>query len=150
MFGRDLMHEVTALPMVPPSRFTVPSASHLFPPCFWRDFVPSFSPSSHSLVTCRDAARDAQVTNTGTMKADDVVLGFLSPPSAAGVPIQSLFAFERVSLAPKESKIVWLYPALSDFAQARNMHSRSHTRATRAPTEALIHERVQVYISICT
>ena len=38
------------------------------------------------------------VTNSGTMDADDVVLGFLVPPGAgtSGVPLQTLFGFERV------------------------------------------------------
>jgi hypothetical protein len=38
------------------------------------------------------------VTNTGTVDADDVVLGFIKPPGSGtnGVPIQSLFGFERV------------------------------------------------------
>jgi len=38
------------------------------------------------------------VTNTGVMDADDVVLGFLTPPSAGvnGVPLQTLYAFDRV------------------------------------------------------
>ena len=40
------------------------------------------------------------VTNTGLVDADDVVLGFLTPPRAGigGVPLQSLFGFERVHL----------------------------------------------------
>ena len=35
------------------------------------------------------------VTNTGSVDADDVVLGFLTPPGAGedGVPLQSLFGF---------------------------------------------------------
>lgn len=38
------------------------------------------------------------VTNSGEMDADDVVLGFLVPPNAGkdGVPLQTLFGFERV------------------------------------------------------
>ena len=132
-----------------------------------------------------EAAPDAEyavnVTNTGSVAADDVVLGFLSPPDAGadGAPLKELFgkrarvtcrfsqgflcgtfdvhtrradaislllffsfspnssflrsrerivrppqdfftrapaAFERVHLAPGETKTVWLYPALSNFA----------------------------------
>lgn len=38
------------------------------------------------------------VTNTGKVDSDDVVLGFLVPPGAGenGVPLQTLFGFERV------------------------------------------------------
>ena len=41
---------------------------------------------------------EVKVTNTGTVDADDVVLGFLVPPGAGvnGVPLQTLFGFERV------------------------------------------------------
>ena len=36
------------------------------------------------------------VTNTGKLDADDVVLGFLTPPGAGqnGVPLQTLYGFE--------------------------------------------------------
>lgn len=38
------------------------------------------------------------VTNTGTVDSDDVVLGFISPPDAGtdGAPLSTLFDFERV------------------------------------------------------
>ena len=57
------------------------------------------------------------VTNTGKMDADDVVLGFLKPPGAGenGVPLQTLFGFERVHVKAGETKTVYLYPALSKF-----------------------------------
>ena len=59
-----------------------------------------------------------KVTNTGTVDSDDVVLGFLVPPNAGkdGVPLQTLFGFERVHVKAGESVTVWLYPALTDFA----------------------------------
>jgi len=43
-----------------------------------------------------------EVTNTGTMEAAEVVLGFLEPPGRGhgGVPKQILFDFARVSLPP--------------------------------------------------
>jgi|EP01043_Picozoa_sp_COSAG02_P028769 hypothetical protein len=58
------------------------------------------------------------VTNTGTLDADDVVLGFLTPPSAGqnGAPLKSLFAFERVHVPAGETATVQLYPELTDFA----------------------------------
>lgn len=60
------------------------------------------------------------VTNTGNKDADDVVLGFLTPPGAGqnGVPLQALFGFERVHVKAGETVTVFLYPALTDFAQA--------------------------------
>jgi len=65
------------------------------------------------------AAYSLNVTNTGTVDADDVVLGFLTPPGAgtAGVPLQTLFGFERVFVKAGETVQVYLYPALTDFAQ---------------------------------
>lgn len=59
------------------------------------------------------------VTNTGSVDAADVVLGFLTPPGAGlnGVPLQTLFGFERIFLKAGETKSVYLYPALTDFTQ---------------------------------
>ena len=50
------------------------------------------------------------VTNTGKIAADDVVLGFLTPPGAGtnGVALQTLFGFERIHLKPGQSKVVYL------------------------------------------
>ena len=47
-----------------------------------------------------------QVTNTGSVDADDVVLGFLEPPGAGdkGVPLQTLFAFERVHVKAGQAR----------------------------------------------
>jgi len=58
------------------------------------------------------------VTNTGSVDSDDVVLGFLVPPGAGqnGVPLQSLFGFERVHVPAGQSVTTYLYPALTDFA----------------------------------
>ena len=52
------------------------------------------------------------------MDADDVVLGFLVPPNAGkdGIPLQTLFGFERVHVKAGETVSVYLYPALTDFA----------------------------------
>ena len=58
------------------------------------------------------------VTNTGLMDADDVVLGFISPPGAGtnGLPLQTLFGFERVFVKAGESVTVDLFPQLTEFA----------------------------------
>jgi len=60
------------------------------------------------------------VTNTGSRDADDVVLGFIVPPNAGknGAPLKFLFGFERVHVKAGETVSVFLYPALTDFAQA--------------------------------
>ena len=59
------------------------------------------------------------VTNTGNVAADDVVLGFLTPPNPGvdGAPLKSLFGFERVHVEPGETVSVYLYPALTDFVR---------------------------------
>ena len=66
------------------------------------------------------------VTNTGQMDADDVVLGFLRPPGAGidGVPLQSLYAFERVHVKAGATVTVALYPALSEFTQVDDAGER--------------------------
>ena len=56
------------------------------------------------------AAYRVNVTNTGAVDSDYVVLGFLEPPGAGagGVPLQTLFGFERVRVAAGGSVEVWL------------------------------------------
>ena len=81
---------------------------------------PAF-PSMAAVAAAGPAIQYAvHVTNTGKVDADDVVLGFLVPPGAGerGVPLQTLFGFERVHVKAGESVTVWLYPALTDFAIA--------------------------------
>ena len=60
------------------------------------------------------------MANTGSMDADDVVLGFLTPPGAGqnGVPLKTLFGFGRVHVRAGETVSVFLYPSLTDFARA--------------------------------
>jgi len=67
------------------------------------------------------ASYAVKVTNTGHLDADDVVLGFLTPPGAGknGIPLQTLFGFERVHVKAGETVTVWLYPAFSDFSQSQ-------------------------------
>ena len=50
------------------------------------------------------------VTNTGALDSDYVVLGFLVPPGAGagGVPLQTLFGFARVRVAAGQTVQVWL------------------------------------------
>ena len=58
------------------------------------------------------------VTNTGEVDSDDVLLGFVTPPGAGkgGAPLKTLFGFERVHVKAGETVTVWLYPAATDFA----------------------------------
>ena len=57
------------------------------------------------------------VTNTGTIDADDVVLGFIKPPGGGqnGVPLQSLYDFARVHVPAGESVAVSLNATALDF-----------------------------------
>eukprot|EP00937_MAST-01D_sp_MAST-1D-sp2_P000103 g103.t1 len=59
------------------------------------------------------------VTNTGTVDADEVVLGFVAPPGAGtnGLPLKSLFGFERVHVKAGGSATVYLYPAMTAFTR---------------------------------
>jgi len=61
------------------------------------------------------------VTNTGTRDADDVVLGFLTPPGAGtnGVAKKVLFGFERVFVPAGATVDVILYPEFTDLAHVR-------------------------------
>eukprot|EP01043_Picozoa_sp_COSAG02_P073507 COSAG02_NODE_14323_length_1284_cov_1.564557_1_plen_322_part_00 len=66
------------------------------------------------------------VSNTGKMDADDVVLGFLRPPGAGenGIPLQTLFGFERVHVKAGHTVSVSLFPSLLDFTQADRYGNR--------------------------
>ena len=57
------------------------------------------------------------VTNTGTVDADEVVLGFIAPPGAGrnGLPLKKLFGFERVRVKAGETVSVFLYPSLTSL-----------------------------------
>lgn len=58
------------------------------------------------------------VTNTGEIDADDVVLGFLTPPGAGqgGVELQTLFGFQRVHVKAGETVTVWLAAEAQAFS----------------------------------
>lgn len=59
------------------------------------------------------------VTNTGAVDADDVVLGFLVPPGAGenGVPLQQLFGFARVHVPAGATVPAFIGGQTSDFTQ---------------------------------
>ena len=65
------------------------------------------------------AGQVVNVTNTGSRDADDVVLGFLTPPSAGkdGVPLKILFGFQRVHVKSGATATVTLYPSIMDFTR---------------------------------
>ena len=60
------------------------------------------------------------VTNTGAVDSDDVVLGFLTPPGAGvdGTPLQELFGFERVFVPAGQTVTVYLGAQGVRFTQA--------------------------------
>ena len=59
------------------------------------------------------------MTNTGSVDADDAVLGFVVPPGAGkdGVALKELFGFERVFVPAGQTVQVYLYPQLSAFSR---------------------------------
>jgi hypothetical protein len=60
------------------------------------------------------------VTNSGSVDSDDVVLGFLVPPGAGvdGVPLQELFGFQRVFVPAGQTVTVYLGAQGVRFTQA--------------------------------
>ena len=68
------------------------------------------SQPSHSARVPSHPPPPSQVTNTGTVDSDDVVLGFLVPPGAGtdGTPLQELFGFERVHVPAGQTVTVYL------------------------------------------
>lgn len=66
------------------------------------------------------------VTNVGSVDSDDVVLGFLTPPGAGkeGVPLSTLFGFERVHVKAGQTVTVWLYPEATAFTQVDRLGAR--------------------------
>ena len=57
----------------------------------------------------------------GTVDSDDVLLGFLKPPGAGvnGVPLQTLFGFERVFVRAGATVQVHIYPELTQFTHVQ-------------------------------
>lgn len=71
-------------------------------------------------VAAAGAAVDikVEVTNTGDIDADDSVLGFLVPPGAGkgGVPLQTLYGFERVHVRAGQTVTVSIPAQYTDFS----------------------------------
>ena len=88
-----------------------------------RDGMPLFPKLSDVGVAARYVIN---VSNTGHVDADDVVLGFVSPPGAGtqGRPLKTLFGFERVHVRAGETVSIVLYPKLLDFAATETDGSR--------------------------
>ena len=59
------------------------------------------------------------VKNTGNVDAEDVVLGFMKPPGAGqnGIPLQSLYDFQRVFVPSGQSVKVVLNASAIQFTQ---------------------------------
>jgi hypothetical protein len=109
--------DVSLAPPSPPSRCLsgAPFSSEQMP--LWRPLLlradASLAPPSLTFVftpSCYTALvytiKAINVTNTGKVATDDAVLGFLVPPAAGvnGVPLQSLFGFDRIHLKAGETK----------------------------------------------
>ena len=91
------------------------------------------------------------VTNTGTVDSDDVVLGFLVPPGAGqgGVPLQELFGFERVHVLAGQTVTVYLGAQVRarDRARAR---VRAPRRALRPRSAPALRARTRVQVAART
>lgn len=74
------------------------------------------------------------VTNTGVVDSDYVVLGFLIPPGAGenGVPLQTLFGFQRVHVSAGQTVTVWLGVGARELTRA---FSEGSATAVRLPLE---------------
>ena len=74
---------------------------------------------SASAPDAHAAAYAVNVTNTGAVDSDYVVLGFLEPPGAGagGAPLQTLFGFERVRVPAGGSVQVWLGVGLRELTR---------------------------------
>ncbi|HTL07344.1 MAG TPA: glycoside hydrolase family 3 N-terminal domain-containing protein [Chitinophagaceae bacterium] len=70
---------------------------------------PALSPNEDSIRF------SVQVSNTGTMTADEVVQVYVQYPAADRMPIKELRAFKRVSVAKSGSSLVSMAIALSDL-----------------------------------
>lgn len=90
---------------------------------FHTKFGASFAPLASAPV----ASFSAVVRNTGSFDADDVVLAFLFPPgggNGTGIPLQTLFAFERVHVRAGASVSVPFTVSARDLTQVLDDGSR--------------------------
>lgn len=89
-------------------------------PKFGASFAPLRSASAATFYTI--------VNNTGSFDADDVVLAFLLPPgggNGTSIPLQSLFAFERVHVPANTSVTVPFVVTARDLTQVLDDGSRA-------------------------
>lgn len=79
------------------------------------------------MLTKSSLLDEVNVTNTGKVDSDHVVLGFMAPPGAGvgGVPRQSLFGFKRVHIKAGQTATVYIYPAATEFTQVDADGARS-------------------------
>jgi beta-glucosidase len=59
-----------------------------------------------------------RVSNSGQRSGDEVVQLYVTPPSGGGVPLRSLKSFERIRLAPGETRNVSFHLTPRDLAFA--------------------------------
>ena len=104
-FGYGLSYTTWRVAVAGPSRVSLEAA---------RSYVAAHSAHGGLYASTADDAPTAQysvnVTNTGTVDSDYTVLGFLKPPGAGtnGVPLETLFGFERVRVRAGDTVTVWL------------------------------------------
>ena len=115
-----------------PIHVVVMSGSSLDLSYAWSNDSTSVSYSIQSLVKTHSDRRKFQmqifrvnVTNTGSMNGDDIVLGYITPPQVLRdgqtPPIKQLFGFERIHLVVNETKQVFFpFNVESLFTVARD------------------------------
>ena len=79
--------------------------------------------AGHTPASLKTVAADfwVNVTNTGSVDSDDIVLGFTVPPGAGtnGVPLQELFGFQRVFVPAGRTVTVYLGAQARFFTQVQ-------------------------------
>lgn len=92
--SRPCREQRCIVPLEPVNQYLAANPNHgaMFAPLVWREGV------SYCI----------NVTNTGSVDSDDVVLGFLVPPQAGqmGVPLQVLFGFSRIHVKASDTEQV--------------------------------------------
>jgi hypothetical protein len=94
------------------------------------------------LSSPRVATYTVNVTNTGDIDSDYVVLGFLIPPGAGagGIPLQTLFGFERIRVQSGETVTVWL--GLGARELTRVVKNSQTNKYERIPLEGIWSVRI--------
>eukprot|EP01095_Lingulamoeba_sp_RSL-Kostka_P009401 TRINITY_DN3243_c0_g2_i1.p1 TRINITY_DN3243_c0_g2~~TRINITY_DN3243_c0_g2_i1.p1 ORF type:complete len:488 (+),score=165.70 TRINITY_DN3243_c0_g2_i1:127-1590(+) len=79
------------------------------------EYTPITSQTIYASTLDKEIYYRVNVTNTGNMEGDDVVLGFVYP-NAEDAPFKKLFGFERIHLNPGETKEVYFFQSVGTLA----------------------------------